>query len=158
MITLDGQRTTHARMMWLAVGLALAAALSDVLMGLDILSVGDLPRQSRVPPGHSSAVFIQKGEISMHVLTGGRIALLIAGLIGMAMCSRGIGRVAAANRWLDPLSLVGYALGIVALVVIGAGVSGRTLPLVSTERQALLALLAIIAVKVGLTALHSRFI
>lgn len=31
--------------MWLAVGLALATALSDVLMGLDILSVDDLPRE-----------------------------------------------------------------------------------------------------------------
>ncbi|MCZ7571679.1 MAG: hypothetical protein M5U01_24275 [Ardenticatenaceae bacterium] len=92
----------------------------------------------------------------MHALTGGRIALLIAGLVGMAMCSNGIGRVAAANRWLDPLSIVGYAPGIVALVVIGAGVSGRALPLVANERQALLALLVIIAVKVGLTTLHSR--
>lgn len=93
----------------------------------------------------------------MYALTGSRMTLLVVGLLGMAICSRGIGRVAAANRWFDPLSIAGYALGVVALVIIGAGISGRTLPFISNEREALLALLAIIVAKVALTALHSRF-
>lgn len=92
----------------------------------------------------------------MNALLGSRITLLIVGLIGMAMCSAGIGRVAANNRWLDPFSFVGYALGIAALAVIASGLTGRAIPFVSNERQALLVLLAIIAVKLGLTALHSR--
>jgi len=73
----------------------------------------------------------------------------------MAMCSAGIGRVAAAGRWADPLSIVGYVLGVAALVVIGAALLSRSLPYITTTRQALFVVLGIIAVKVALTALHS---
>jgi choline-glycine betaine transporter len=72
----------------------------------------------------------------------------------MAMCSAGIGRVAAAGRWTDPLSIIGSALGVAALVVIGAALLGRSLPAITTTRHALFVVLVIIVVKVALTALH----
>jgi hypothetical protein len=74
----------------------------------------------------------------------------------MAMCSAGLGRVAAAGRWADPLSIVGYVLGVAALIIIGAGLLGRSLPFAATRRDALFVVLGIIIVKVALTALHSR--
>ena len=83
-----------------------------------------------------------------------RIALEVLGLVGMAMCTQGIGRVAAANRWADPLSIVGYVLGALDLVIVIAGVAGWRLPLISNEWQAILAVLAIIVLKFALTALH----
>jgi hypothetical protein len=91
----------------------------------------------------------------MTMILDSRITLALVGLVGMAMCSAGIGRVAAAGRWTDPLSIVGYVLGVAALVVIAAGLLGRSLPAITTSRQALFVVLGIIVVKVALTALHS---
>jgi hypothetical protein len=51
----------------------------------------------------------------MIALLDSRITLALAGFIGMAMCSARIGRVAASGRWADPLSIVGYILGLAAL-------------------------------------------
>ena len=91
----------------------------------------------------------------MTTILDSRITLALVGLVGMAMCSAGIGRVATAGRWTDPLSILGYVLGVAALVVIGAGLLGHSLPAISTPRQALFVVLGIIVVKVALTALHS---
>jgi choline-glycine betaine transporter len=91
----------------------------------------------------------------MTAILNSRITLALVGFVGMAMCSAGIGRVAASGRWADLLSIVGYVLGIAALVVIGVGLLGRSLPYVGTPRQALFVVLGIIVVKVALTALHS---
>jgi hypothetical protein len=90
----------------------------------------------------------------MAALLDSRITLALVGLIGMAMCLAGIGRVAAAGHWADPLSIVGYVLGVVALVVISGGLLGRSLPAITTTRHALFVVLGIIVVKVVLTALH----
>lgn len=92
----------------------------------------------------------------MAAILDSRITLALVGLIGMAMCSAGIGRVAASGRWADPLSIAGYVLGVATLVVIGAGLLGRSLLYVGTTRQSLFVVLGIIVVKVALTALHSR--
>lgn len=91
-------------------------------------------------------------------LLDSRITLALVGLVGMAMCSTGIGRVAAAGRWTDPLSIIGYLLGVAALVVIGTGLLGHGLPFTNPRRQALFVVLGIILLKVALTALHSRFL
>ena len=53
------------------------------------------------------------------------------------MCSAGIDRVAATGRWTDLLSIVGYALGLGALVVIGAGLLEVSLPFATSRRQSL---------------------
>ena len=42
MNTLHGSNPTHTRILWTATALALTASLSYVLMGLNILGVGDL--------------------------------------------------------------------------------------------------------------------
>ena len=83
-----------------------------------------------------------------------RAALAVLGLLGVAMCANGIGRVAAAGRWLDPLSIAAYAFGAAALVVVVAGLFGWKLPLISSVRDAEVALLAVIVLKIALTALH----
>lgn len=81
-------------------------------------------------------------------------ALIIVGVVGMAMCTAGIGKVAAAGRWADPLSIVAYVLGAAAIGIVVAGVAGWKLPLIANEWQAILAVLVIIVTKFGLTAIH----
>lgn len=68
-------------------------------------------------------------------------------LIGMALCTRGIGRIAAANDWLHPVALAGYGLGILAFVVFYVGMTQRKLWFISDEKQAIYALLIIIVMK-----------
>ena len=90
----------------------------------------------------------------MTALLDSRLTLLVVGLVGMAMCSAGIGRVAATGHWLDPLSIVGYVLGVAALGAIVVGAFGWHAPLIDSSRQALYAVLAIIVLKIALTAVH----
>src|SRR6478752_1107174 len=96
----------------------------------------------------------RKGERAMESILFNRAALAVLGLVGVAMCANGIGRVAAAGRWLDPLSFAAYAFGAAALVVVAAGLFGWKLPLISSVRDAEVALLAVIVLKIALTALH----
>jgi len=84
-----------------------------------------------------------------------KVALAMIGLAGMAMCTAGIGRVAAADRWADPWSIAAYVLGAVAIGVVVAGVAGWKLPLISNEWQAIVAVVLIIAIKIGITAVHA---
>jgi hypothetical protein len=91
--------------------------------------------------------------LSNHALM--KVALVIVGIVGMAMCTAGIGRVATAGRWADRWSIVAYVLGVAAIGIVVAGVAGWKLPLVRTEWQALVAVVLIIAVKIGITAIHA---
>jgi hypothetical protein len=93
-----------------------------------------------------------EGLLSNHLVM--RLTLAAVGLAGMAMCTAGIGRVAASNNWTHPLSIVAYALGALALLIVIAGLVGWKLPLITTEWQAVVAVLVIIVAKVALTGLH----
>ena len=88
--------------------------------------------------------------LSNHAFMKG--ALVIVGFAGMAMCTVGIAKVAAAGRWADPLSIVAYVLGAAAIGIVVAGVAGWKLPLITTEWQAIVAVMLIVAVKIGITA------
>ena len=75
-------------------------------------------------------------------------------LIGMAFCSAGIGQVAARAAWLHPLSFIGYALGALILVIVGAALLDIRLPLIDSTRAALIAVVVLALAKVVLTQLH----
>jgi hypothetical protein len=83
-----------------------------------------------------------------------RLALLGVTALGMALCSAGVGKVAAASAWLDPAGIAGSVLGAVALSVVGARLLGKPLPLVGvrSDRAAVVLVVAIAAVKVGVAA------
>lgn len=57
----------------------------------------------------------------MESLAANRWTYLGLFVVGQLLCSRGIGKVAAANEWLHPLALVGYALGAFALLLLLQG-------------------------------------
>lgn len=80
--------------------------------------------------------------------------LLIVTLIGMAICSTGIGQVAARSAWLHPLSILGYLLGVLILGIVGAALGGLKLPWIGSSRAALFAAIVLALVKVVLTQLH----
>ncbi len=83
-----------------------------------------------------------------------KVVLVIATFVGMAMCSAGIGQVAASSQWLHPLAIIGYILGALILVVVGAGLFGYKLPLIDSTQAALIAMIVLVIVKVAITQIH----
>jgi hypothetical protein len=67
----------------------------------------------------------------------------------MAICTQGgIGRVAAIGAWSHPLSIVGYILGGLILLVTVTVFAGWKLPYIQSDQQALLDIAAIAGLKV----------
>lgn len=91
------------------------------------------------------------------LISSERAALIVLVVLGVAMCARGIGRVAAVGEWAHPLSILGYLVGALILVIAVALLAGKPLPWISTIRQAMLAVALLSAAKLVLSALH-RFL
>lgn len=91
------------------------------------------------------------------LISGERAGLIVLVVIGMAMCTNGIGRVAAAGAWTHPLSILGYLLGALILVVAGAAILGRPLPLVPGVHQAIIAVSVLEVLKLVFSIVHRMF-
>ncbi len=90
----------------------------------------------------------------LSLLVSDKALLIIGTVVGMAVCTAGIGPVAAKGEWLHPLSLVGYVLGVAILLVVGAGLFDVRLPVVDSSRAALIVLVILVIAKIALTQLH----
>ncbi len=84
---------------------------------------------------------------SLPLIQTPRAALIVLLVIGMTMCSFGIGQVAASGKWASPLAIAGYLLGTALLVVIFSGIFGWKLPVLPTPRDAVLAASLLIGIK-----------
>jgi hypothetical protein len=84
----------------------------------------------------------------------GKLAVVAVTLVGMTMCTAGIGWVAARGAWLHPMSFVAYVVGIAILFIAGATLLNVRLPLIETNQAALIAIVALILFKVVLTQVH----
>lgn len=87
-----------------------------------------------------------------------KILLLVVTAIGMAMCTAGIGAVAARGAWLEPMSMVAYLVGALILAIVGATLLNIPLPLIDSPRAALMAVILLAVIKVLLTQLHRAFV
>ncbi|HET9914778.1 MAG TPA: hypothetical protein VFQ13_23000 [Anaerolineales bacterium] len=86
------------------------------------------------------------------VLSNIRVDVILLVIIGMAMCTQGgIGRVAATGQWSHPLSIVGYLLGGMILLITLAVFVGWKLPFIQNDQQALI----VIAILAGLKVLNA---
>jgi hypothetical protein len=90
----------------------------------------------------------------LSAILSSKIALIVVTLVGMAMCTAGIGRVAAQGQWLHPLALVGSLLGVAILLLVGAALFNIKLPLIDSTQAALIAVIVVVILKVALTQLH----
>ena len=91
----------------------------------------------------------------MPLLTNIKVDIILLIVIGMTICSQGgIGRVTAAGQWTRPLSILGYVLGGLILLVAAAGLLGWKLPLVETDQKALLAMAVLVTIKFANSFLH----
>ena len=100
-------------------------------------------------------IFAVLTERKVPLLSSDRAAVLVLVVIGMAICSRiGIGRVAAVKEWLHPLSILGYLLGAIIILIGVASIFGKLIPPLTSFHQAFLAVTLIAAAKVVLATIH----
>ncbi len=93
------------------------------------------------------------------VLTTDRTALIGLVVISMAICAlAGIGPMSAARAWMHPLSIVGYLLGAVIIVIGIAAVIGKQIPLLTGYHQAFIVVVGISVLKIILTTIHRFFL
>ena len=88
----------------------------------------------------------QTGKV-LPIITGPRATLIALFIVGFAMCAFGIGQVAASGHWISPLAIVGYLLGAIILLVFISAFTGRNLPFVQTDDQAVVAIALLMGVK-----------
>jgi hypothetical protein len=82
-----------------------------------------------------------------------RIVFGVVTLVGMVICSAGIGKAARLGLWVHPVTLAGYVLGGSALLLAVQGLFRlQLLPL--TNVQSLVAILAIVVLKIVLATFY----
>lgn len=89
------------------------------------------------------------------LLSNLRVDIILLVIIGMAICQQGgIGRVAATGEWSHPLSIIGYLLGGLILIITLAVFVGWKLPFIANDQQALLAIAIFASLKVVNAVTH----
>jgi hypothetical protein len=89
------------------------------------------------------------------LLSNVRVDIILLVIIGMTICSQGgIGRIAATGQWTHPLSIIGYLLGGLILIVTLAVFVGWKLPYIASDQQALLAIAILASLKVVNAVTH----
>lgn len=89
------------------------------------------------------------------LLSNIRLDIILLVLIGMTICTQGgIGRVAATGQRSHPLSIVGYLLGGLILLIALAVFVGWRLPFIANDQQALLAIAILAGLKVVNAVTH----
>lgn len=92
---------------------------------------------------------------TLPLLSNIKISMLILIVLGMTVCALGgIGRVAAANQWWHPLSIAGYLLGILILILGVSVLIGWDLPVLQNARQVFLLTAGLIGAKILLSGAH----
>ncbi len=93
------------------------------------------------------------------ILSSERAILLAVVVIGMFICSQvGIGRVSAIGAWSHPLSIVGYVLGAIIVLIGIAALFGRNIPPLTSYYQSIAAVAVIAVLKVIMSTVHRLFL
>jgi len=103
----------------------------------------------------AAVVFIGVTSKKVHLLSNVLIDIILLVVIGMTICTQGgIGRIAATGEWSHPLSILGYILGGLILLITLAVFVGWKLPYIQNDQQALLAIAILAGLKVVNAVTH----
>jgi hypothetical protein len=93
---------------------------------------------------------------SLPLLSNLKVNLAILLVLGMAICAQGgIGRVAAAGQWGHPLAILAYFIGAAILVLAVAVFFNIKLPLITSQQQAFVIIVALMGAKIVDSVGHS---
>jgi hypothetical protein len=103
----------------------------------------------------AAVVFVGVSGKKVPILSNIRVDIILLVIIGMSICTQGgIGRVAATGQWSHPLSIIGYILGGLILLITLAVFVGWKLPYIQNDQQALLAIAILAGLKVVNAVTH----
>lgn len=121
--------------------LAQPAVITPTIIGLALL--------------FAAITFIGVTGKKVPLLSNIRVDIILLVIIGMTICTQGgIGRVAATGQWTHPLSIIGYLLGgLILLITLAVFVSWK-LPFIANDQQALLAIAILASLKVVNAVTH----
>lgn len=117
------------------------AVLTPTIIGLALLA--------------ATIVFIGVTGKKVPLLSNVRVDIVLLVIIGMSICTLGgIGRIATTGQWSHPLSIIGYILGGLILLVTLAVFVGWKLPFIANDGQALLAIAILASLKIVNAVTH----
>ena len=103
----------------------------------------------------AAVVFIGATGKRVPLLSNIRVDIVLLVILGMFICTQaGIGRIAATGQWSHPLSIVGYVLGGLILLITLAVFVGWKLPYIQTDQQALIAIAILAGLKIVNAVTH----
>ena len=103
----------------------------------------------------AAVVFVGVTGRKVPLLSNVRVDIILLVIIGMMICTQGgIGRVAVTGQWSHPLSIIGYILGGLILLITLAVFVGWKLPYIQNNQQALLAIAILAGLKVVNAVTH----
>ena len=103
----------------------------------------------------ATIVFIGMTGKKVPLLSSIRLDIILLVIIGMTICTQGgIGRIAATGQWSHLLSVIGYILGGLILLITLAVFVGWKLPFIANDQQALLAIAILASLKVVNAVTH----
>jgi len=103
----------------------------------------------------AAVVFIGVTGKKVPLLSNIRVDIILLVIIGMTICTQGgIGRIATTGQWSHPLSIVGYILGGLILLITLAVFVGWKLPFIANDQQALLTIAILASLKVVNAVTH----
>ena len=103
----------------------------------------------------AAVVFIGATGKRVPLLSNIRVDIVLLVILGMSICTQaGIGRIATTGQWSHPLSIVGYILGGLILLITLAVFVGWKFPYIQTDQQALMAIAILAGLKVVNAVTH----
>jgi len=104
----------------------------------------------------AALVFVVVTGKRVPLISNTRIAMAVLLVLGLTLCALGgIGRVAALGEWAHPLSILGYLLGALILVIGFATVFGLKLPYIQNDVQAIIIVSLLTGAKIVNSVIHS---
>ena len=101
-------------------------------------------------------VFITLRGSALPLFSNLKVNLAILLVLGMAICAQGgIGRVAAAGQWAHPLAILAYFIGAAILILAAAVFFNVKLPLITSQQQAVVIIVALMGAKIVDSVGHS---
>jgi len=88
--------------------------------------------------------------VRLPILVNDRTAFYALAAAGFLACSLGMAKIAMEQGWTNPITWTGIILGVLALLLVTAVYFGFSVPFLTSDRDALIALTAIVGVKVAL--------
>ena len=121
--------------------IAQPAVITPTIIGLALLA--------------TAIVFIGVTGKKVPLLSSIRLDIILLVIIGMTICTQGgIGRVAATGQWTHPLSIIGYILGGLILLLTLAVFVGWKIPFIANDQQVLLTIAMLASLKVVNAVTH----